>query len=234
MRVVGVVDLLGGRAVHAYAGRRQDYQPVGDAVELARSYVDRYRLTELYVADLDAIAGVVQDARPAPHVIHQIAGIGVPFFLDAAISSVDHARDAIALGAAHVVVGLETLRSFDALREICGVVDPERVAFSLDLRDGKPVVASDAIPVEAPERVAARAVEAGARSVIVIDMARVGTRSGLDMNLIGRIRRSAPTAALLVGGGVRGPEDLERLAAAGCDGALVATAIDALYPSAMR
>jgi uncharacterized protein related to proFAR isomerase len=43
-----------------------------------------------------------------------------------------------------------------------------------------------------------------------------------------------PGLTLLAGGGVRGTEDLEKLAGAGCDGALVATALDALYPSATR
>ena len=40
-----------------------------------------------------------------------------------------------------------------------------------------------------------------------------------------RVRRAVPDVALLAGGGVRGPEDLQRLADAGCDGALVATAL---------
>ena len=55
MRVIGVIDLLNGRAVRACAGRRDRYPPIGDPVDLARRYVEHYRLLELYVADLDAI-----------------------------------------------------------------------------------------------------------------------------------------------------------------------------------
>jgi phosphoribosylformimino-5-aminoimidazole carboxamide ribotide isomerase len=40
-----------------------------------------------------------------------------------------------------------------------------------------------------------------------------------------RIGAAAPHVALFAGGGVRGPDDLARLADAGCDGALVATAL---------
>jgi phosphoribosylformimino-5-aminoimidazole carboxamide ribotide isomerase len=73
--------------------------------------------------------------------------------------------------------------------------------------------------------VASRAANAGVGAVIVLDLARVGTGAGLDFALIARVRESTPGQMLLAGGGVRGYEDLARLADAGCDGALVATAL---------
>jgi len=61
--------------------------------------------------------------------------------------------------------------------------------------------------------------------MIVLELARVGTSAGPDVEMIEGLRRAVPTVSLFAGGGVRGPEDLKRLAAAGCDGALVATAL---------
>jgi phosphoribosylformimino-5-aminoimidazole carboxamide ribotide isomerase len=61
--------------------------------------------------------------------------------------------------------------------------------------------------------------------VVMIDLARVGTGAGLDLELIARVREAVPDLTLLAGGGVRGQEDLAHLADCGCDGALVATAI---------
>ena len=231
MRIVGVLDLSGGRAVHARGGTRERYEPVrsvagqaiepGDAVAVARAYVDR-GVAELYAADLDAIGG-----RPSQDtLVTSLAGLGVPLWLDAGVTTPDRATHALGLGAAHVIVGLETLSSYDALRSICRHVDPERVAFSLDLRDGKPVVSRSGIrDDDRVDVLAARAVDAGARALIVIDLARVGSGAGMDVELIQRVRASAPGVTLLAGGGVRGPDDLARLAAAGCDGALVATAL---------
>ena len=122
MRVIGVIDLRDGRAVHARAGRRDRYQPIGDAADLARRYIEQYGLTELYVADLDAIEAA-QSSRAqdciGDEAIRRIAGLGVPLWLDAGVSSVDRARHALDLGATRVVVGLETLPSFDALQKIC-------------------------------------------------------------------------------------------------------------------
>jgi phosphoribosylformimino-5-aminoimidazole carboxamide ribotide isomerase len=240
MRVIGVLDLHEGRAVHARAGARETYAPVavadssiapGDALALARLYLDRFGLTELYVADLDAIT--TASRRPATQVFQDalvgaIAAIGVPIWLDAGVSSVQGARRALAVGASHVIIGLETLQSFDALAETCSSVGTDRVAFSLDLRSGQPLVGNDSaacVPVESPTDLAARAADAGAGHIIVIDLARVGLDAGLDFDLITRVRGAVPGLTLLAGGGVRGVDDLARLAEAGCNGALVATAI---------
>lgn len=218
MRVIGVVDLLGGVAVHARGGKRHEYQPIGDAVALARTYVDRHGIGELYVADLDAI----ERRSVARGTVERIAAIGVPVWLDAGISSIERARAAVDLGAAHAIVGLETLPSFDGLREICDALTSPRVAFSLDLHDSVPIGIGGGEPAD---QIATRAAGAGAGAIIVLDLARVGMRAGLDLELLARVRKAAPDVVLLAGGGVRGPEDLDRLADAGCDGALVATAL---------
>ena len=232
MQVIGVLDLLGGRAVHARGGLRDRYAPVqsvagvptesGDPLRVAHAYLERLGVNELYVADLDAILGRAwQDA-----LIAQLAGIGVPLWLDAGISSLSRAQQALFLGAARVIVGLETLDSYAALDEICAAVGGNRVAFSLDLRGGEPLVAGgDIAASESPHAIAARAVRAGAGALIVIDLARVGTGAGLDFELIASLRNAEPGVTLVAGGGVRDSKDLMQLAELGCDGALVATAL---------
>jgi phosphoribosylformimino-5-aminoimidazole carboxamide ribotide isomerase len=233
MRVIGVLDLLAGRAVHARAGRREHYVPVravvgspieaGDALALAHIYVERFGLTELYAADLDAILGGASQNQP---ILAAVAAVGVPLWVDAGVSSVVEARRTLDLGAARVIVGLETLTSFDVLGEICAAVGGDLVAFSLDLRAGTPVVAPGAISFGITPRLAAeRAVDAGAGAVIVLDLQRVGTGTGPDLGLVSQVRTAVPDVLLLVGGGVRGLEDLAQLADSGCDAAIVASAL---------
>jgi phosphoribosylformimino-5-aminoimidazole carboxamide ribotide isomerase len=244
MRLIGVVDLLAGRAVHARGGIREHYVPVravagsvidgGDPLALARAYVDRFGLAELYAADLDAIlAGAPRDVhtgakagRPAHNAIVRDLATLAPLWLDAGVSSAEDARHALSLGATRAIIGLETLGSFDALAAICDAVGNEHVAFSLDLRKGEPVAPRLGMPPGEPAHLlAARAADAGVGAVIVIDLARVGIATGLDFDLIARVRAAAPGQILLAGGGVRGLDDLARLADAGCDGALVASAL---------
>ena len=229
LRVIGVIDLRGGAAVHARGGRRDEYQEIGDAVELARMYVDRYGVEELYVADLDAIEGRDPESV-APHRLFSVA----PVWLDAGISSVERARQAIADGAARVIVGLETLSSFDVLREICAAIGGERIAFSLDLRNGTPLGVGAR---DTPTALAVRASDAGVGAIIVLDLARVGMRTGVDLNLLKAVRKAAPDIELVAGGGVRDADDLARLDGAGVNAALVATALregSLVYPRTMR
>jgi phosphoribosylformimino-5-aminoimidazole carboxamide ribotide isomerase len=171
----------------------------------------------LYAADLDAILGRGRHGAE----VAALARLGAPLWLDAAVRSVAGAEEALTLGASRVVVGLETLPTFEALTATCAAVGGDRVAFSLDLRDGVPIGAQGADTI----MLAARAADAGAGAIIVLDLARVGMGGGVDVALVRRVRAAAPSVQLLVGGGVRGVEELARLADAGCDGALVASAL---------
>lgn len=223
--------MLGGRAVHARAGQRERYAPVesvagvrvqpGDAIGVATTYVERLGVSELYAADLDAILG----RTPQDALVADLAALQAPLWLDAAVSSVARARRTLSRGAARCVIGLETLSSFAALEEICAAVGGERVAFSLDLRNGQPLAGGEVPPGEPATLVAARAANAGVGAIIVIDLARVGTGAGLNLEMIASVRAAAPGVTLLAGGGVRGLDDLADLAAVGCDGALVASAL---------
>jgi phosphoribosylformimino-5-aminoimidazole carboxamide ribotide isomerase len=184
-------------------------------------YVDRCSVSGLYLADLDAIEGL----RPHDALTRAIASMGVPLWLDAGIASVVDARGALDCGATRLIVGLETLRSFEALESISKEAGPDRVAFSLDLRHGQPITRAPEFAQQQPVELVARAVDAGADTVIVLDLARVGTGHGLDLQLIARLRAASSSVRLFAGGGVRGVGDLEHLRNAGCDGALVASAL---------
>ena len=232
MRVIGVIDVQAGRAVHAVRGQRARYEPVqmvagvpidsGDPVALCRAYANQFGLSELYVADLDGIAA----GAPQDGIVSRVAACTDTLWLDRGVTSVDEAHAAIAAGAHHVIVGLETLADFDVLTAISLAIDHARVAFSLDLREGQPILRTGAaIAAEPADVIAQRAVDAGAGAIVVLDLARVGTGTGLDLALIGRVRDLAPGVTLLAGGGVAVAADLARLASVGCDAALVASAL---------
>jgi len=229
LRVIPVLDLRGGQAVLARGGRREAYAPVrsqlvdggaaSDPVVLARAYRDVLGCDEWYVADLDALAGGAAQRA----LVRALAGLRGRLLVDAAVSSPERARELIADGATRVVVGLESLPSLDALGRIARAVGLERTAFSLDLRDGAPL--AEARLSGRPLELARAAVTAGAGAIIVLDLARVGSGRGVDSGLLEALRRAHPHVELLAGGGIGTVRDLERLADAGLDGALVATAL---------
>jgi len=229
--VIPVLDLRAGRAVLARGGRREAYEPVrsvlvapseaGDPLALARAYRDTLRCDEVYVADLDAIGGgSVQRA-----LLRGLSRVGVGLLVDAGVATPEAAQELVADGARRVVVGLETLPSFDALAAVASALGRLRVAFSLDLRAGVPLVRATARPADTPLALAHAAVSAGAGTVIILDLDRVGSGRGVDLHLVELLRRAHPHVELLAGGGVGTLRDLARLADAGLDGALVAMAL---------
>jgi phosphoribosylformimino-5-aminoimidazole carboxamide ribotide isomerase len=236
MRLIPVIDLAQGQAVHARAGDRALYRPVesvlipghqGDPLTLVQAYRDTVGARECYVADLDAIQG----GELQRDLLRELARAAAPcgLLVDAGAHSPTGVKEVLALGVTAVVIGLETLPSLDLLGAAVAAAAPGDVLFSLDLRLGRPVLSAEAAASEAgrvePEELAARAVDAGVEALLVLDVRRVGTGGGVDLELLRRLRRRFPSVRLLAGGGVAGPEDLTRLAEAGCDGALVATAL---------
>jgi phosphoribosylformimino-5-aminoimidazole carboxamide ribotide isomerase len=233
VRVIPVLDLMGGVAVHAVRGERHAYQPVrsvlsasSDPVELARAFRERLGCRACYVADLDAIA------RAGDHgdVVRAIAGLGLSVWLDAGAATREDARRAVSCGAGRVIVGTETLRDvadLPAIVEAAGAASPRRAdcILSLDHRDGRLLGGSPAVTEAGSLDVAAAAWAAGVRAFIVLDLARVGARAGPETEPARRLRARLPDAEIVLGGGVRGVEDLRALASAGYDAALVGTAL---------
>jgi phosphoribosylformimino-5-aminoimidazole carboxamide ribotide isomerase len=232
VRVIGVIDLRAGLAVHARGGERERYEPVrsrlvspgqaGDAGALARAYRDRAKVAEIYVADLDAITGATSE----PQDLSSILAAGLPVMVDAGAASVATAQRVLDLGATRVIVGLETLGAFSDLGVIIRAAHAANVVFSLDLRDGRPLTRAGAsFERDAPLALAQRASAAGARSILVLDLGRVGGSNGPDLPLLQRIHDALPDTELLAGGGVRDAADLAGLSQAGVAGVLAATAL---------
>jgi len=215
LRVVGVIDLKAGAAVHAVRGERERYRPVGDPLSLARRFRDALGLDELYVADLDAITGTGGNDA----VIRALAS-EARVMLDAGVSDPERARALLDLGVHRVVVGTETLTGADALDPLL----PEAV-LSVDLRDGRTISPDPRLAGLPALDAVALLHRAGLREVIVLDLARVGSGMGPDVRLIAELHAAFPGLELLAGGGVRDADDLRALADAGAAGALVATAL---------
>ncbi len=231
IEVIPVLDISGGIAVHAQGGVRDRYAAVesvlapnapGDALAIARAY-RRLGARRCYVADLDAIRG-----RPAQlDLLSRLQGpLGVngPLLVDAGIATPEEAS-AIATDGHAVVVGLENMRSLAALTALAW---RWRVVFSIDLRDGQPIRRPELAGDPRTHDVitlARAAAEADVAEVLLLDLARVGRATGPDTGQLQAVREVLPDAGLLVGGGVRSREDLVALGDAGCDGALVATAL---------
>lgn len=229
MRVIPVIDLMGRRVVRGVGGRRDEYKPVvsrltasAEPLAVARAFRDTFGLDELYLADLDAIRG----APPACPLYSALTRDGFRLWVDAGLYRAADAECLTAAGVERVVAGLETLAGPDELEQLVSRQGAERVVFSLDLKEGRPLGDAATWGTIEPHAIARTALGAGIRSLLLLDLARVGTGSGPGMEeLCRRVLAESPEVEVTVGGGIRGAADLERVWRWGVRAVLVASAL---------
>ncbi len=229
MRIIPVVDLLDGVVVRGVAGKREEYRPIEscltpatDPLAVCRAIRETLGLHQIYVADLDAI---VHD-RLNTSIHRELADEGFDTWIDAGLRDVPRADELIETGASALIAGLETSPGPEHLKTLCERFGAQRVVFSLDLNGGQPMGRLDAWETTDPFAIATRAVEAGVRRMIVLDVAQVGVDTGVTtLDLCRELKQRFPQVETTTGGGVRGTDDLQRLSGEGLDGVLVASAI---------
>jgi len=230
MRLIPVIDLLNNQAVHAVKGERKFYKPVksvlcntSNPLQLAGAFRDRLGLDEIYIADLDAI----RDSGRTNHrglIEHLSSRENIRVLLDAGVSDAERARKQLETGVYKIIIGSETLENLDALEAIPSGVDPARLIFSLDCRNGNILSKCSELASRTPMKVLESLQASGWQEIILLDLARVGCGRGMDRSLIVEAQANFPELTLLAGGGITGPVEISELNSLGVEGALLATA----------
>lgn len=237
MLVLPVIDLKDGLVVRGVGGRRDEYRPIESRIaadarfETVAAAFAGLGFRQAYVADLDAIekgTGVFSGDMRSRELL---AGIPLALLVDAGVRDVAAARSLAATRVggqplAGIVAGLESLDSPETLAAMLREVGPERLVFSLDMKQGVPLTTAPAWQGLAPLEIATLALRLGVTRFILLDLARVGLGAGVGTEpLCRQLRCLAPGVEIIAGGGVRSAADLESLEQAGCDAALVASAL---------
>jgi HisA/HisF family protein len=227
MKIVPVLDVLSGQVVHGIGGRRRDYRPIksrltssSQPVDVANALHRHFGFSTFYVADLEAIAAVDPDFS----VYAALQRSGYQLWVDAGVAKLSRAVALADAGVARIIAGLETLPGPQLLAEICHQIRG-RTIFSLDLRCGEPL-RKDGRWKPAAWAVLEQAIQVGVEAVLLLDLARVGMRSGTGTeDLCRRLAAAYGDVEIIAGGGIRHRDDLRRLEACGVGTALMATAL---------
>jgi phosphoribosylformimino-5-aminoimidazole carboxamide ribotide isomerase len=220
--VIPAVDVLEGEAVRLERGafdhvvtRRSD--PLALARELAAGGAELIHLVDL---------GAARSGRIDTTLVEAVVAAVDPVALQAAggIRSLADAEALLAAGARRVVVGTAAFADDGALERYASAFG-EQLVVAIDVRDGAVAVdgweRSTTLDVlDAVDRCSAARVHRIACTAIERD----GTLAGPDVELLARVCARA-RSPVLAAGGIRSPEDLEAVAAAGCEGAIVGRAL---------
>lgn len=227
MRLIPVLDVLRGVAVRGIGGRRDEYRPLvtqlcagSNPLDVAVAYRTRLQTSTLYLADLDAIV----HGQPNSDLYRTLIQLETELWLDAGVHSPSEVATLVNLGVSTIIIGLESWTFPPALREVMATVSPERLLFSLDLRNGRPC--GGARWSHEPMRIVDDVLAAGIHRFLVLDLHDVGQHTGgSTVALCRAIRERAPTAEIITGGGIRDENDLHRWEQHDVDGLLIASAI---------
>ena len=227
MKIVPVIDVLNGIAVHAIGGERRHYRPLRsglcssvDPVEVALKF-ESLGFDSLYLADLDAIL-----EKPTNFALYQRirTKTNLDFMVDAGIAEVAKAEKLLKAGVSEIVIGTETLRSLDFVKQTVKSFGENRVVVSIDLKKGEVMSVSENIKSMNPVSLAQKLEKIGVSQIILLDLDRVGTERGANVEVLKDTLKKTKLK-VLVGGGIRSLQDLEKLRNLGVFGTLVATAL---------
>lgn len=216
MLIIPVIDLMGGKVVHAQGGRRDQYQPLTSQLTssvypnaVIKQLLKWYPFTDIYIADLDAIE--CKNIDKAFYLqLHQIFP-QLTIWLDAGIRTLNDWLYWCDIPNIKPVLGSETLQDLQLLNTL----QPTEFILSLDFRQGQLLGQYDLLTQ----------VDLLPDTIIVMSLDTVGMDTGPDEKLLNTIQKIKPGAQLIAAGGVRGEEDLMHLAKKQIKGALIASAL---------
>ncbi|MFL5960412.1 MAG: HisA/HisF-related TIM barrel protein [Gaiellaceae bacterium] len=213
IEVIPAVDVLGDDAVRL---RQGDYEQVVERSARPEQIAERLVAAgakRIHLVDLDgARSGVVR-----PQLVSDVAtAAAVPVQASGGIRSLGDARALLEAGADRVVVGTAAWPDPEPWLEL-----GEALVLALDVRNGE--LRTSGWTAAAGIAFAKAVVRAAGTRALVTAIDRDGTLAGPDTELVATA--SAAGLRVLAAGGVRSPEDVEALAAAGAEAAVVGRAL---------
>ncbi len=219
LEILPAIDVLGGRAVRLQGGKREAVTlEGGDPVELATRLATE-GAERLHLVDLDgAFSGV-----PSVALVERVcAAGGVPVQVGGGYRSPEAIAAALDAGAERVMVGTAALTPGfveDAVARF-----GQALVVAVDARDGRVAVEGwTQVSELTPGDLAARCAALGVARLLVTSAARDGSLLGPDLALVDEVLGAG--LPVLAAGGIASLDDLRVLRSAGCEGAVVGSAL---------
>lgn len=215
------IDMLDGRAVRLRQGRREDATDYGDPVELARQWRAQ-GAAWLHLVDLSA--AFEGQSRVTALIRRVVEAFGGPVELGGGLRSMTDVASRMDAGVTRVILGTAAVENPALVEAVCRKY-PGQVAVGIDAKNGQVVTRGwvESAGMTAVQ-LALRMRELGVTTVVYTDVSRDGMMSGPNVEAT-RALIEATGLNVIGSGGVSGLNDLRRLRAAGCAGAILGKAL---------
>jgi len=203
------IDILGGSAVRL---RKGDFDASKvydeDPLSAARGWIEA-GARHLHVVDLDG----ARSGEPVnlEH-LRQISDLGVPVQYGGGLRSAAAVNDALAAGAARVILGTAAFTDADLLREVLDAHEPAQVLVAVDVRGGYVATHGWLQTTDARARDAFTDLRAqGVRHFVFTNIDHDGMLDGPNRDEVVWAARAAGDGSLIFSGGIGALSDLEAL-----------------------
>ena len=211
MNLYPAIDILAGNAVRLVKGdfdAKTVYDP--DPLSAARGWVDA-GAQHLHVVDLDgAKAGEPVNLE---HLRRIASEAGVPVQYGGGLRTAEAVGEALAAGAARVILGTAAFTDPDLLREVLDSHEPEQLLVSVDVREGHVATHGWLQTTDVRARDAfARLREQGVSNFVFTNIDHDGMLDGANRDEVIWVARATQEGSLIFSGGIGKLSDLEALA----------------------
>lgn len=227
MKIIPVIDVLNGIAVHGIRGERQQYKPLKSLLCSSFKPTDiayAFKLLgfdSLYLADLDAIIRNTVNYDMYQQITEKTS---LNLMIDAGISNIKRTQKVLETGTSKIIIGSETLKSLDFVEKCVNTFGEDKILVSVDQKGGKLLGTTQTITSLDPVSFAKKLEGLGVRKIILLELDRVGSENGTNLTLIRNVLEKTELK-LIVGGGIRNMQEIHELSSLGVSGALIATVL---------
>ncbi len=217
MKIIPVIDLKDGVAVHARQGNREHYHPINTALcqspdifQVIEAFLGVYQFDTFYIADLNAITGRGDHHHLITEVLARYPRIS--FWIDRGYQQ--YCQNPQYPGNTLPVLGSESYPD-ETLSEIKAYNNS--FILSLDYSNANALGATSLFSDP----------DFWPKNIIIMTLERVGSNLGPNLDKLTEFYRKYPDKNFIAAGGIRNKQDLMALRAAGIHHALVASALHA-------
>lgn len=227
-KIIPVIDILNANAVHAKKGKRTAYKPLksylfqsSNPVEIINIIKNKFDFDEFYIADLDSII----KRAPNFQILNDILRISdIDVVLDPGIADLKDILQFSKFKIKSLILGLETIKNFKVISQSLEILNPNNIIISIDMYKGQILSNAKDIESQNPIILIKKIESLGIKTIILLDLYRVGQKIGGIPPLYLEILRNFK-GNVLVGGGIKNYGDLLDYKDNNFSGVLIATAL---------
>ncbi|NJE04762.1 1-(5-phosphoribosyl)-5- ((5-phosphoribosylamino)methylideneamino)imidazole-4-carboxamide isomerase [Thermococcus sp. M36] len=212
MEVYPAIDLMNGKAVRLYKGRREDVKVYGEPLEIAERFAGL--VDKIHIVDLDgAFEGFPRNLDVVRRIIEET---GLRVQLGGGFRTYEAIARAYEIGVENVIIGTKAF-DLDFLERV--TADFDGITVSLDSKGGR-VAVKGWVESGMEVREAYELLRDYVNRFVYTSVERDGTLTGIE-----EIERFWESEEFIYAGGVSSVDDLGKLAEIGFSGAIVGKAL---------